>query len=139
MGLVLAKFLASRGAVLSIADVNRTGLDNVLKELPENGGKPHMVTVVDVRHGAEVEQWIKATVDWYGRLDGGINLAGVVTDGVPIAEETDEHCDFLMDVNAKGIFNAMRARIMNMNDCRAIVSFEGSCYHNKPCDSIILT
>ncbi|KAL1887847.1 hypothetical protein Sste5346_009959 [Sporothrix stenoceras] len=122
IGLALVKLLASRGAILSIADVNKTGLDNVLKELPENGGKPHMVTVVDVRKGAEVDQWIKATVDQYGRLDGGINLAGVVTDGLPISQETDEHWDFLMDVNAKGVFNAMRAQLKHMNDGGAIVN-----------------
>ncbi|CAK7204836.1 putative secondary metabolism biosynthetic enzyme [Sporothrix eucalyptigena] len=122
IGLALAKLLASRGAILSIADVNKQGLDSVLQLLPVNGGKDHMATVVDVRKGVEVEEWIKATVANYGHLDGGINLAGVVTDGVPIAEETDEHWDFLMDVNAKGVFNSMRAQLKHMNDGGAIVN-----------------
>lgn len=35
-------------------------------------------TVVDVRERAEVEDWIKTTVDTFGKLDGSASLASVI-------------------------------------------------------------
>lgn len=111
--------LANRGATLSIADTNQKGLEQGLAAI---AGDHHITQVIDVRIRAQVDSWIQYTVEHFGRLDGGINLAGVVTDGLPIESETDEHWEFLMGVNAKGVFNCMRAQLRYMSPSGAVVS-----------------
>ena len=89
IGLALARLLASRGVILSLADVNHAGLDAAINSIQ---GKGHITTVVDVRKSSEVNAWIEKTVKELGKLDGGANLAGVHTGkGAVLADETDEH------------------------------------------------
>jgi NAD(P)-dependent dehydrogenase (short-subunit alcohol dehydrogenase family) len=64
-----------------------------------------MTTLVDVRKAKEVGDWIQNTVDKFGKLDGGINLAGVIPksiniDGVEDIKDEDWH--FVLDVNLTG-------------------------------------
>lgn len=125
IGLATAQLLASRGATLSLADLNEEGLKRTAQELPTIGGQSHLTTVVDVRKGDQVEEWIRNTAAKLGNLGGAVNLAGVVTDGVVITEETDAHWDILMDVNAKGVFNSMRAQLKHMSDGGSIVGYLG--------------
>lgn len=47
MGLATARLLASRGASLSLADVDEQGLNDVIKSLSQP--EKHLSTVVDVR------------------------------------------------------------------------------------------
>ncbi|KAH7161514.1 dehydrogenase with different specificitie [Dactylonectria macrodidyma] len=122
IGLATAQLLASRGAVLSLADLNEKGLTIAAQGLATRGGQGHLTTLVDVRKGDQVEEWIRQTINQLGKLDGAINLAGVVTDGVPITDESDAHWDILMDVNAKGVFNCMRAQLKHMDDGGSIIN-----------------
>lgn len=80
-----------------------------------------MMTKIDVRDSAAVDSWITKTVEKYGRLDGGANWAGVIRVN-PIVDETDENWNFVMDVNAKGVFNCIRAQMRVMKDGASIVS-----------------
>jgi len=115
-----AKVLASRGAVLSLADRDQSGLDETLKSLE---GSKHIATVLDVRKPAEIEAWMEKTVKELGKLDGACNLAGVHTGkGKILAEETDENWDFIFDVNAKGVFQCMRSELNHMNDGGSMVN-----------------
>lgn len=106
MGLSTAHLLASRGAHLSLADVNENGLKTALSSLPHNSN--HIHTVVDVRESTSVESWISATIRRYGKLDGAVNMAGVIMKGRPVTEMTDEEWDFEAEVNARGIFYCLR-------------------------------
>jgi NAD(P)-dependent dehydrogenase (short-subunit alcohol dehydrogenase family) len=116
----LAKVLASRGAILSLADRDQEGLNDTLKVLE---GSKHITTVVDVRSTSGVEAWIDKTVKQLGKLDGAANLAGVHTGkGRVLAEETDENWDFIFDVNAKGVFKCMRSELNHMAEGGSIVN-----------------
>lgn len=92
MGLATAELLASRGATISLADINEEALRTAVQSLP-NSSK-HISTVVDVRSSKSVDDWIQSTVQKLGKLDGAVNMAGVITPATPIVEETDEHWDF---------------------------------------------
>jgi NAD(P)-dependent dehydrogenase (short-subunit alcohol dehydrogenase family) len=118
-GRALAQLLASRGALVSICDVNEAGVQETLKSL-ENPDA-HMAMSVDVRSSKAVDDWIAKTVEKFGRLDGGANWAGVARYN-PIVETTDEQWEFVMDVNAKGVFNCIRAQLRVMKDGASIVS-----------------
>jgi NAD(P)-dependent dehydrogenase (short-subunit alcohol dehydrogenase family) len=120
IGLETAKLMAERGAILSIADVNPSGLEAALKEMK---GDKHIATVVDVRDGAQVQRWIEKTVKQFGKLDSGVNLAGVARMQAPITEASDEDWDFMVGVNGKGVFHCMREQLKHIGSGGSIVSY----------------
>lgn len=77
IGLETARLLASKGAKLSLADVQEKLLKELEAELQQSGAEV-TAHVVDVRDRKTVEAWIAATVDKFGKLDGAANLAGVI-------------------------------------------------------------
>lgn len=124
MGLETSKHLASQGAIISLADVQEEALKNVATSIEGNGGRV-LYSVVDVRNRSQVESWISETVETFGKIDGCANLAGVIgkQNGLAKIEEIeDEHFDFVMDVNVKGLLNCMRAQIPHMKDGGSIVN-----------------
>lgn len=124
MGLEASKYLASQGALVSLADVQEETLKQVAASIEEFEGKV-LYRVVDIRNRPQVEEWIKATVDTFGSIDGCANLAGVIgrQNGLANVEEIeDESFNFVMDVNVKGLLNCMRAQIPNMNDGGSILN-----------------
>ncbi|OQV00977.1 hypothetical protein CLAIMM_06405 [Cladophialophora immunda] len=112
MGLATAKLLASRGAIISLADINEAAVKAAAGSLT-NSDK-HMYTVIDVRESQSVDAWIASTVQKLGKLDGAVNMAGIITPAKPVAEETDETWDFNFAVNTRGVFFCMRAEIREM-------------------------
>lgn len=46
----------------------------------------------------------------------------MTTDGVPITQETDENWEFLMGVNARGVFNCLRAELGVVAEGGSVVS-----------------
>ncbi|KAF7846235.1 hypothetical protein BT93_L4791 [Corymbia citriodora subsp. variegata] len=122
MGLATAQLLASRGANISLADLNENGLITATKSLPTSEGQSHMYTAIDVRNSDSVDNWIKATIDRYSRLDGAVNMAGVITPAKPVTETTNDMWNFNFDVNAKGVFYCIRAQLRVMTAGASIVS-----------------
>lgn len=88
MGLATARLLASRGAIISLADLNQPGLQTATKSLP--GSDRHMYTVIDVRNSDSVNAWIDSTVQKLGRLDGAVNMAGVITPATSVSNMSDD-------------------------------------------------
>lgn len=120
MGLATAKLLASRGAIISLADLNEEGLKTATKSL--SGSDKHMYTVVDVRNSQSVDTWIQTTVKQLDKLDGAVNMAGIITPATPVADETDNHWNLVMEINLRGVFACMRAEINAMKNGGSIVS-----------------
>ncbi|KAL3476000.1 hypothetical protein BJX99DRAFT_258894 [Aspergillus californicus] len=111
--------LAKHGAVLSLADRDEKGLEAAVQSLDST---VHMKATIDVRDFSQVDAWILKTIEQLGRLDACINLAGAVTDGLPLAEETDDNWAFLMDFNAKGVFNCLRSQLKHIREGGSIVN-----------------
>lgn len=123
IGLATAQLLASRGAILSLADVNSTALGTALASLtPVTSQQEHMCQVVDVRDASTVDAWIAATVERFGRLDGAANIAGIITPARPITEVLDDEFERSLAVNVKGVFHCLRAQLRVMTERGAIVS-----------------
>ncbi|KAL0937016.1 uncharacterized protein CTRU02_209232 [Colletotrichum truncatum] len=120
IGLATAQLLASRGAKLSLADINETSLKEAVDSLADSS--IHMYEVVDVRNGEAVDKWIQTTVQKFGRLDGAVNMAGVITHASPVTELSDKDWDFVFSVNVKGVFNCLRAQLNAMTAGASIVS-----------------
>jgi NADP-dependent 3-hydroxy acid dehydrogenase YdfG len=124
MGLETAKLLASKGVKLSMADVQEDPLKELAAQL-EKEGAIVMATVVNVTDREQVENWIKATVEKFGKLDGAANLAGVIgkqNNMAPLQDIDDADWDFVLGVNTKGLLNCLRAQIPYFNDGGSIVN-----------------
>ncbi|KAK4942031.1 hypothetical protein LTR10_018212 [Elasticomyces elasticus] len=119
IGLATSKLLAERGAILSIADTNQERLDAALSTF---AGEGHIATAVDVRFSSQVNAWIETTVKKLGKLNGAVNLAGVLQKPRPLAEVSDEDWDVTIDTNAKGVFFCMRAQVKHLEDGGSIVN-----------------
>lgn len=63
-----------------MADNSTASLDKARDAFQETGyGDDRlMATLLDVRDAGKVDEWVKGTVERFGRLDGGANLAGVI-------------------------------------------------------------
>ena len=141
MGLATAKLLASRGATISLGDLNETALLNAVESLSlpsasscnnspsDSEKKKHVFQVIDVRRSETVNSWIHETVRRLGRLDGAVNMAGVISPACPIARMTDQDWDFNFAVNARGVFACIRAQINAMASGGSIVSCFFSFFH----------
>jgi NAD(P)-dependent dehydrogenase (short-subunit alcohol dehydrogenase family) len=119
-----ARHFASRGAVLSLADVQETPLNELAEELQKTGAQV-LATVVDVSDRKSVEDWIAKTVEKFGKLDGVANLAGVIGkqyNQAGIEDIDDDDWDFVQSVNVKGMLNCLRAQVPNLKDGGAIVN-----------------
>ncbi|CAO2653830.1 Nn.00g105630.m01.CDS01 [Neocucurbitaria sp. VM-36] len=124
MGLETARLFASKGAKLSLADVQEKPLKDLEAELQQSGAQV-FTQIVDVSNRNNVEDWIAATVEKFGKLDGAANLAGVIgkqSNVVGIADLDDADWDFVFGVNVVGMRNCLRAQVPNMNEGSSIVN-----------------
>lgn len=114
MGLATAELLASRGATISLADINESALKQACESL-SGGGSGHMYTVVDVRSTESVDAWIAKTVKELGKVDCAVNMAGIIAPATPITEYADADWENVFAVNARGVFNCLRAQLRVMS------------------------
>lgn len=124
IGLESSRLLASKGAKLSLADVQEKPLKELEAELKQSGARV-ISFVVDVSKRDQVESWISATVAKFGKLDGAANLAGVIgrqNNVAGIEDIDDEDWNFIFGVNTYGLMNCMRAQIPHFNNGGAIVN-----------------
>jgi len=124
IGLETTKLLSSQGAKLSLADFQAKPLQALATEI-QNSGQEVLAQTLDVRNRADVEAWVKKTVEKFGKLDGTVTLAGVAGKGIlkdSIQDIQDDDWDTVFDVNVKGTLNTLRAQIPNFNDGGSIVT-----------------
>ena len=116
IGRATAQFLASRGATISISDINKEQLDSAVQSIQEKHPSAQILASrVNVTARQEIEAWLDETVAKFGRLDGAANIAGVLLSWGPTMEEADDDTfDQTIDVNLKGVFNCMRAELQRM-------------------------
>jgi len=106
IGMACAELLLAQGANVSIADVSEKALKEAEKSISAAGytGKV-MFQVVDVRKVNQVDDWIAKTVENFGKLDGAVNMAGVIPKSINIErveDLNDPDWEFVIDVNLTG-------------------------------------
>ncbi len=104
-----ALLFARQGATVAVADMNPTGGRRVVTAITEAGGTAsfHETNVTDA---ASVRAAVDAVTGTYGRLDIGINNAGIGFVG-DVTETTEEDYDRLMAVNVRGVFLCAQAEV----------------------------
>jgi len=124
IGLALSKLLASRGAKLALADIQKEALDKTVSDIKASGADA-IGTVVDVSSNQAVDDWINGTVKHFGKLDGAANLAGVEGRNSVFTNFEDmknEEWDFIIAVNLTGVMYCLRAELRVMKAGASIVN-----------------
>jgi NAD(P)-dependent dehydrogenase (short-subunit alcohol dehydrogenase family) len=111
IGLAIARAFARAGAQVALAARGREAGEAACATIAAAGGGEPLFVETDVRDEAAVARAVAATVERFGRLDFGVNCAGHGGDMAPL-ERTDQAVwDTVMEVNARGVWLAMRHQI----------------------------
>jgi 3-oxoacyl-[acyl-carrier protein] reductase len=113
IGKATALRFSEEGAIVVICDVNQEAGNTLLKEL----GPKARFDMVNVADRKEVQVWIDAVIEQYGRIDVLINNAGItrdaqfvkMKDGELVKQMEEAAFDEVVSVNLKGIFNCTQA------------------------------
>jgi NAD(P)-dependent dehydrogenase (short-subunit alcohol dehydrogenase family) len=125
IGLATAHLLASRGAALSLADMQEAVLRDVAADISAKYQVEALPFAVDVRKTASVDAWIADTVAKFGHLSGAANLAGVIGKSIGLRGLKDleeEEWEFIIGVNLTGVMHCMRAQLQSIEEGGSIVN-----------------
>lgn len=115
VGAATAKLFASKGAKLVICARRTDMLNAVADEIKAADGIVVAVTA-DISKAAEAQKVVDTCVAEYGKIDVLVNNAGVQTpnDITFLDRDTDEVWEYVMENNARGTFNMLRAGLKKM-------------------------
>ena len=102
IGKAIAMRLASEGAKVLIADIDRVQMSATAREIEALHGVVQ-TAYCDVRKKHQVDAAVKQVLGVWARIDVLIYVAGV-SKGVPFIATTDKVWDWTMDINLKGAF-----------------------------------
>jgi len=104
IGGAIARRLVADGARVLLSDVR----DDEGKRLADELGEAAAYTHLDVRDSVEWAAAVQRAVDQFGRLDGLVNNAGILTVGT-VADAPDDQFQQAIEVNQIGVLRGMRA------------------------------
>ncbi len=107
IGRATAKAFAVRGAHVALAARREDELATLAAEIEADGGQATYMRT-DVSVASDVERMVDHTVQTLGRLDFGVNNAGIEGEFPLITEFTEEQWDQVLDTNLKGTFLCMK-------------------------------
>lgn len=108
IGKACSLMFAREGAdVVETYHANHEKAMKTAREIDEMGGRS-LILKVDVRSSLAVERLVHETLEKFGKIDILVNNAGVITQG-NVIDLSEEDWDFVMDVNAKGVFLCSKA------------------------------
>lgn len=120
LGQMMAVTLAHAGAELALIDVSQEALNNTKKQCQMLGVKV-FTYVADVTDEEQVEQTFSDVVTDFGRLDGLVNNAGILRDGLlvkvkdgQVSKMSLEQFNAVIDVNLTGTFLCGREAAVKM-------------------------
>jgi NAD(P)-dependent dehydrogenase (short-subunit alcohol dehydrogenase family) len=101
LGQALCEEMASRGAIVVVADINEEAANRVANGLADKGLRSSAM-LVDVSSEADVSRLIDSTVTRFGRLDYIFNNAAVVIGG-DARDLSPQQWDRVLEVNLMGV------------------------------------
>ena len=113
IGRVLAISLAQAGCDVAILELNMEKAHNVVEEI-KKAGRKSVAIKLDVTKKDDAEKAFRLAAEQLGGLDIVVNNAGVCIHEA--AESTpEEHLDYVVDTNLKGVFYCCQAAFKIMN------------------------
>jgi NAD(P)-dependent dehydrogenase (short-subunit alcohol dehydrogenase family) len=109
IGRATALAFAKAGAQVTIGDIDQRAAQ-VVAEIIASGGSAQFIAC-DVTDAVQTTGLVAAALDAYGGLHAAFNNAGVLPDPVPFHDVEIEALNRIIEVDLKGVFNAMQAQI----------------------------
>lgn len=113
IGAVTAAALARHGAKVAF-NGRREELGRAVEAAIRAAGGDAVYIKSDVRDAAEMERFVAAVVERYGRLDIAFNNAGIDRPPAPIAETDIAEFDDIVATNLRGVFLAMKYELPHL-------------------------
>lgn len=119
LGKTTAKLFLKEGAKVVLVDINKETLKNVSDSL----NNPNLSYIsADVTKAADVQSYVKHTLDTFGKIDIFYNNAGVEGAVKPIAEYPEDEFDKLFAVNVKGVWLGLKYVLPAMADGGSVIN-----------------
>lgn len=107
IGRATARAFAERGVRVALGARREQLLSDLAEEIRQEGGEAAYRTT-DVSVESDVEQLVGHAVDTFGRLDVGVNCAGIEGEMALVVQMTLEQWREVIDVNLQGTFLSMK-------------------------------
>jgi NAD(P)-dependent dehydrogenase (short-subunit alcohol dehydrogenase family) len=107
IGRATALAFSGAGAKLVLVDRDALAGEATAGAIRQQGGEAKFVAA-DVTCSADVQAYVKAALDAYGRIDCFYNNAGIEGTVSPTAEYDEAMFDAVIGVNVKGVFLGLR-------------------------------
>lgn len=114
LGEATARLLAERGAKVFLGARREENLKEIVSGIKDDGGEASY-RIVDVTERDEVQSFVDAAVEEYGRIDVLVNNAGLMPLSPLDALKVDEW-DMMVDVNIKGVLYGIAAALPKMQE-----------------------
>jgi NAD(P)-dependent dehydrogenase (short-subunit alcohol dehydrogenase family) len=112
LGRAVAEAFAAGGAHLALLDLNAEGIEKTIEACQgQASAQSFACNLVD---RSSVEAAIAQVLQAFGRIDVLANIAGGFTMGPLIQDTEDRDWDFMMNLNARSVFNTCRPVIPAM-------------------------
>ena len=102
-GAGIARYLASRGASVVIADINAEGAKKTAEEIASETGADTLAVTVNIADEDSVANMVRETVLHFGGIDVFVNNAGIVRAG-SLEEMTKQNFDLVTSINYTAYF-----------------------------------
>nr|WP_315194054.1 SDR family NAD(P)-dependent oxidoreductase [uncultured Aquabacterium sp.] len=113
MGADTARLLGERGANVVLAARRESACADVAHDIEVAGGRA-LVLSMDVDQEDAVRAAVAQAVEYFGRLDGAFNNAGLLGTGQPLHEMSTEAFEAVWRTNVMGVFWSMKHQIAAM-------------------------
>jgi len=109
LGEATARHLAARGAKVFLGARRKERLDAVVADIVRAGGRAAAMKV-DVTRRAEVDAFVGAAAEDFGRMDVLVNNAGFMA-LAPLSKTLVDEWDRMVDINIKGVLYGVAAAL----------------------------
>ncbi|MEM7113968.1 MAG: glucose 1-dehydrogenase [Chloroflexota bacterium] len=113
IGQATAFAFANKGVKVAIADINVQGSEKTVRLIKDGGGEAVFIEA-NVAKEDDIKAMVDGAVAAFGRLDYGINNAGIGGTAVSLHETDLQTWNKIIAVNLTGTFNCMKYEIKQM-------------------------
>ncbi|MDZ7684886.1 MAG: SDR family NAD(P)-dependent oxidoreductase [Gammaproteobacteria bacterium] len=110
LGRAVVAWFEQEGARVAVVDIS----DDVIRQAFPRPLQKNLYVTCDLTDAESCTRAVEEIIDGFGEIDVLCNVAGDFTWAKPVHETTVETWNFLMDVNARSVFNMARAVVPSM-------------------------
>lgn len=105
--------MAEEGAKIALVDLNVEGGEETKKLVEEIGSKSIFIQA-DVSKSSDVQNYVKKTIEEFGKIDIFFNNAGIEGMVAPVEDYDEDEFDKVIAINVKGVFLGLKYVLKEM-------------------------